>query len=173
MGEAIPVAQFFVANGMLTEEEFLEKFKGAFLLTSHQGTPPMLYELSLNEDVNTTIGQDEDNNDIDFNDPTLDEQHAIVSYHTGFRGWTIEDLGTSFGTNVDGDRIGNNKATLLQDRVVINPGGGLTQLQFYLAKTLYDRMHKAGVTKSLRRKQGLDAQKKDAGKAGEKEEEKD
>lgn len=146
------LSQFFRDNGGRPEAEFLEEFDGAFLLARHRGSPPLLMFLLRDEEIRVKIGSDEDCEIAFEHDPTMDPEHCEVSYHHGFAGWTIEDLGTSFGTHVDGDRLGPNRATLLRDGSSVKAGGGLTEMQFYTAKTIYDRMARAGITRSLRRK---------------------
>jgi len=150
VGEPLLLSQFFRDHGGRVRDEFLAEFDGAFILARFHGSPPTLSPLSRDPEKALTIGSDEDC-DLDFDDPTLDAVHAVITYHPGFRGWTIEDKGTNFGTHVDGDRIGSERATLLADKGVIKPGGGLCELQFYASETLYDRIKKAGVTRSLSR----------------------
>lgn len=157
MPEPELLSRFFRTHGGKKREEFLEEFNGAFLLFRHQGAAPQLQYLPKRTDFKLQLGSEEDVG-LEFDDPTLDPIHALFSYHEGFRGWTIEDLGTSFGTHVGTDRISAQRPHLLTDRVVIKPGGGLTEIQFYLADTLYQRMTKAGITRSLRRRRGLDVE---------------
>lgn len=152
------LSQFFKLNGGRPEAEFLEEFDGAFVLTRSKGSVPLIVFLPREEGFKVGVGSDEDS-DLDFeHDPTMDPNHCEVAYHTGFKGWTIEDLGSSFGTHVDSDRLGIKRPTLLRDRCKIQAGGGLTELQFYTAETIYTRMAKAGITRSLRRK-GLEPKK--------------
>jgi hypothetical protein len=153
MDEPIALTQFFRQHGGLSEAEFHERFDGAFLLMRLGKTPPLVLFVPRDPERKVTIGSDEDCVLESFTDPTLDAQHAVVSYHRGFRGWTVEDQGSEFGTHVDGDRVSAGRPILLQDRAVVKPGGGLTEVQFYLAETLYQRIKKAGVTASLRRLQ--------------------
>lgn len=146
------LTQFFRQQGSRPREEFLEEFDGAFLLARFRGTTPLLVFLEKKEGFKMLLGSDEDC-DWEFeDDPTLDPRHCEICYHPGFRGWTIEDFGSSFGTHVGNDRLNKERPTLLTDRSVIKPGGGLTELQFYVAETLYTRMTRAGITKSMTRK---------------------
>ncbi|RMG09860.1 MAG: FHA domain-containing protein [Planctomycetota bacterium] len=147
----MPLTEFFVRHGAKTEEQFLEAFPGAFLLGRYRGGTPSILHVDKDPEVTTTIGADEDC-DFDFDDPTLDALHAVVTYHEGFRGWTVEDRETNFGTHVDGDRISAARPVLLADRAVIKPGGGLCELQFYTSATFYKRMAKSGITRSLQQK---------------------
>ncbi len=152
MAEILILTQFFRQQGGRPLEEFLEDFPGAFLMARHQKLPPLIVPLPKDPSFRLTVGSDEEC-DLDFDaDPTLDPVHLTITYHPGFRGWTVEDPGSSFGTHVDGERVSSGRTTLLSDRSQIKPGGGLTELQFYLAETLYGRMNKAGITRSLRRK---------------------
>jgi predicted component of type VI protein secretion system len=110
------------------------------------------------------IGSDEDMDLAFEEDQTLDALHASIAYHKGFRGWTIEDHETSFGTHVGDQRLQKGRAHLLQDRQEIRLGGGIVQMQFYLAETLWKRMNTAGITKGLKVQR-----RKDAGGKGEEE----
>ncbi len=143
------LTEFFTRHGGSGKEEFLKIFSGAFLLGRQAKSAP--YVLHVPKDASKTIwiGSDEDC-EFDMNDPTLDSKHASVTYHKGFRGWNLEATETSFGTFVDGDRVKPGRNLLLRDRSVIKVGG-MTQLQFYLNETLYARISKAGITRSLRR----------------------
>lgn len=149
------LTEFFTRHGGNTQEEFLATFNGAFLLGRQAKTAP--YVLHVPKDASKTvwIGSDEDC-EFDLNDPTLDSRHASLTYHKGFRGWNLEATETSFGTFVDGDRVKPGRNILLRDRSVIKVGG-MTQLQFYMSETLYGRMSKAGITRSLRRGEVRDA----------------
>jgi len=150
--ELHPLTRFFRTYGGTSSEEFLGIFPGAFLLIRFKGGAPSLAHLPPEGTFKVTMGASEDCG-LEFDgDPTLDEEHAIVAYHVGFSGWTIEDLETSFGTHVDAGRIIPKRPTLLQDRNVVKPGGGLTELQFYKSETFYTRMKKAGITRSLSRR---------------------
>lgn len=145
------LTEFFASNGFREKEDFLEQFDGAFVLGRFKNSPPYVLFVSKDPEKKITIGSDEDECDFDVGDPTIDPIHAVVVYHKGFRGWTITDLGTSFGTHLDGDRITKDRSVLIPDGGKIKPGGGLTELQFYLSETLYKRMSKAGITRSMRR----------------------
>lgn len=132
------------------EEAFKKKFPGAFLLIRFRGSSPSLVYMPPEEGFSIVCGSDEDV-DLSFEtDQTLEPRHATFAYHTGFRGWTIQDDGTSFGTEVAGERVAKGRPLMLQDRAKIKLGGGLTEVQFYLATTLWQRMSKAGITKSLK-----------------------
>ena len=130
---------------------FLEQFPGGFLMIRFRDTPPTVAYLKPEEGFSFKVGSDEDT-DLDYlADPTLEPEHLVVAYHTGFRGWTVEDLGTSFGTLIQDERITAQRPVLLTDMDVVKPGGGLLQLQFYAAETLHKRMTKAGVTRRIQR----------------------
>lgn len=148
------LTEFFSRHGKLSKEEFLEAFAGAFLLGRREKAAPYLLHITRNTELKVVIGNDEDV-EFDIDDPTLDARHAVVVFHEGFKGWTLEDKATSFGTHVDGDRVQPNQPVLLRDRSTIK-AGGMTQLQFYLSETLYGRMAKAGITRSMRTKQSKD-----------------
>ena len=144
--------EFFVQFGPMPKDEFLEKFDGGFLLVRFRDSPPLVVSLERDPKFRLLIGSEEDC-DLDFiGDPTLDPEHCKLVYHEGFKGWTVEDLDTSFGTPLDGDRLSASRPTLLRDRSVFKPGGGLTELQFYEAKSLQARIAQSGVTRSLKRK---------------------
>ena len=144
--------EFFVQFGPMPKDEFLEKFDGGFLLVRFRDSPPLVVSLERDPKFRLLIGSEEDC-DLDFiGDPTLDPEHCKLVYHEGFKGWTVEDLDTSFGTHLDGDRLSASRPTLLRDRSVFKPGGGLTELQFYEAKSLQARIAQSGVTRSLKRK---------------------
>lgn len=152
MAEIQLLTQFFKQQGGRPRDEFLSDFPGAFLMARFRKTPPLIVILPKDPGFELTIGSDEES-DLEFEgDPTLDPVHLHVAFHTGFRGWTVEDRGTSFGTQIDGERVAANRATLLSDGVAVRLGGGMTELQFYLPETLYSRMNKAGITRSLSRK---------------------
>lgn len=147
-----PLKQFFHEFGA-RKDSFQETFAGGFLMVRFRDSPAEICYLPPDEGFELTIGSDEDS-DLDFvADPTLEESHCVVAFHPGFRGWTIEDQGTSFGTTVQGERIEAARPILLTDRDVIRPGGGLLQLQFYTSTSLMLRMNKAGVTRTMSRLQ--------------------
>ena len=98
------LTEFFSRHGKLSQEEFLEAFAGAFLLGRRDQAAPYLLHITRNTEVKVVIGSDEDV-DFDIDDPTLDAEHAVVVFHEGFKGWTLEDKASSFGTHVDGDRV--------------------------------------------------------------------
>lgn len=150
--ELIPLTRFFAEHGPSAQEEFISLFGGGFLLIRIKGAPPAAVFLPRQDGFTMKIGSDEDV-DLSFEeDQTLDAQHATLLYHRGFRGWTIEDHETSFGTHVGKERLQKGRPHLLQDRDLIKLGGGIVEMQFYLAETLWKRMHKAGITKSLHKK---------------------
>lgn len=141
-----------------------ETFPGAFLMIRFRNTPPLISYLPPEEGFSCLIGGDEDA-DIDFMmDPTLEPEHCKIAWHVGFSGWTVEDLGTSFGTSIQEERIDSGRPVLLTDKDVVRPGGGLLQLQFYAGDTLFARMSQAGVTRTVSR---LKAKKKQEKKAEE------
>ena len=147
-----PLKQFFHEFGA-RKDSFQETFAGAFLMVRFRDSPPEICYLPADEGFELTVGSDEDA-DLDFvADPTLEEQHCVIAFHTGFRGWTVEDKGTSFGTTVQGERIEAARPILLTDRDVIKAGGGLLQLQFYTSASLLARMNQAGVTRTMSRLQ--------------------
>lgn len=153
MGEPQLLTQFFGAHASTDKETFLAQFPGAFLLGRFRSSPPQLLFVPRQEGLKVTIGADED---CDFSfelDQTLESQHATIAYHPGFRGWTVqEDQKTSFGTTIDGERLQSGRPLLLQDRQVIKLGGGMAELQFYSAETLWTRMNKAGITRATGKK---------------------
>lgn len=159
MGEPQLLTQFFSEHAGAAKEEFLARFPGAFILCRFRGTPPQLMFLPRQDGLKLTVGSDED---CDFSfelDQTLDEQHAAIAYHPGFRGWTVcEEQKSNFGTTVDGERLTSGRPLLLQDRQVIKLGAGMAELQFYTAETLWVRMNKAGITKSVSKKKPSQAQ---------------
>jgi hypothetical protein len=133
-------------------EAFQQKFDGAFLLGRFKGEQPRVMFLSRDAQKPVRVGSDEDT-EFEFElDQTLDPTHVTIVWHPGFRGWTIQDDGTSFGTEVDGERVAKSRPLLLADRAKIKLGGGLSELEFYLAPTLWQRMKQAGITRGLRRK---------------------
>ncbi|MGE0712981.1 MAG: FHA domain-containing protein [Planctomycetota bacterium] len=147
---------FFAQHGAIPRDAFLTTFTGAFLLSRFHDEPPLVIFLERDKEFSILFGSDEDC-DVDFvADPTMDAQHCRVAYHAGFQGWTVEDLGSSFGTLLDENRLAPQRPTLLSDRSVVKVGGGLLQLQFYEAATLADRIRSSGVTRSLKRKKGDD-----------------
>lgn len=153
------VTAFMKEHAAGGEEAFKKRFPGAFLLIRFRGSSPSLVYLPPDEGFSIVAGSDEDA-DLSFEtDQTLEPRHATFAYHTGFRGWTIQDDGTSFGTEVAGERVAKGRPLMLQDRAKIKLGGGLTEVQFYLAVTLWQRMSKAGITKSLKppKEDGADA----------------
>lgn len=154
MAEIVTLKRFFAEHGPSAKEEFLSLFGGGFLLIRFQGAPPGAVFLPRQEGFVLKLGSDEDMDLAFEEDQTLDAHHATIAYHKGFRGWTVEDHETSFGTHVGEERLSKGRAHLLQDREEIKLGGGMVQMQFYLAETLWKRMHTAGITKSLRKKQG-------------------
>ncbi|MBL4849575.1 MAG: FHA domain-containing protein [Planctomycetes bacterium] len=160
--ETFLLKSFFHDFGATPTEELIKKFPGAFLMVSFHKTPPMISHLRREEDFTLLVGGDDDA-DIDFMmDPTLEPEHCRIAWHPGFSGWTIEDLGTSFGTEVQGERLASARPVLLTDKDVIKVGGGLLQLQFYAAETLFGRMAKAGVTRTVTRLLARKAKKKKA-----------
>ena len=133
-------------------ETGLEKtFPGGFLMIRFRNSPAMVAYLPPDEGFECLVGGDDDA-DIDYMmDPTLEPLHCKIAWHTGFSGWTVEDLGTSFGTSVQNERIDASRPVLLTDKDVIRPGGGLLQMQFYAGATLFARMSQAGVTRTVAR----------------------
>ena len=153
---------FFHDFGATPHQELATKFPGAFLMTSFRKTPPLISHLRRKEDFTLLVGSDDDA-DLEFMmDPTLEPEHCRIVWHTGFRGWTVEDLGTSFGTAVQGERLESSRPVLLTDKDVIKVGGGLLQLQFYAAETLFGRMTQAGVTRTVTRLLARKAREKQA-----------
>jgi len=151
MAEPVPLAEFFKEHGSFTEEDFLEKYDGGFLLLRYKGSPPAAFYLERAEGFTCSLGSDEDC-DLAFElDQTLNAQHATIAYHEGFRGWTIEDHKTEFGTVVGKQRIQQGRAHLIQDREVVRVGG-LRVMQLYTSKALWGRMSKAGITKRMKSK---------------------
>ncbi|MCA8924135.1 MAG: FHA domain-containing protein [Planctomycetes bacterium] len=149
MAEPVPLAEFFKAHGGFTEERFLDKYDGAFLLLRYQGSPPAAFYLERRPDFSVSLGSD-DECDLPFEmDQTLDARHATIAYHEGFRGWTIEDHKTEFGTFVGKQRIQQGRAHLIQDREVVKVGG-LMVMQLYTSAALWGRMSKAGITKRIK-----------------------
>jgi len=150
--EQIPLADFFREHGSTAKEDFLALFNGAFLLIREQQSPPVAVRLGREEGFKLVIGSDEDV-DLPFEmDQTMDAEHVTIAYHPGFRGWTVEDHDTSFGTHIGEERLVKGRPTLLQDRQLLKPGGGLVEMQLYLAETLWRRMNTAGVTSRRRKK---------------------
>lgn len=151
------MAAFFKEHAAAGAEAFASRFPGAFLLVRHKGVPPMVVHLPREEGFSVVAGSDEDV-DLSFEtDQTLEPKHATFAYHTGFRGWTVQDDGSSFGTEVGGERIPKGRPLMLQDRAVIKLGAGLTEVQFYLSATLWDRMSKAGITKTIKPRAAVEA----------------
>lgn len=155
MGGAVEDPQaltaFLKANAGLEKADFLARHPGGFLLGRFRNAPPFVVPLAAAEGFTVTVGSDDECEVSLELDQTLDANHARVSWHKGFNGWTVEDLGSSFGTAVDGERVAQGRALLLRDKQVIRLGGGLSELQFYAGGTLWERMRKAGVTKSLKK----------------------
>ncbi len=151
MADPQPLTAFLKQNAGLEKAAFLAQHPGGFLLGRFRNSPPFVIPLAADDGFGVTVGSD-DECDVSLElDQTLDPNHARVAWHKGFKGWTVEDLGSSFGTAVDGERLAQGRALLLRDKQVVRLGGGLSELQFYTGATLWDRMRKAGVTKSLRR----------------------
>lgn len=151
MVEPIVLSTFFKTYGGSSKEDFLAEFPGAFLLVRAQGQPPGAVHIEAQEGFRMVLGSDEDA-DLSYElDQTLDPEHAAITYHVGFKGWNVEDLGSSFATHVDDERLIEGRPVLLRDRSVIKPGGGLVQLQFYDAESLWERMSKAGLTSRIKR----------------------
>lgn len=153
MVEPVALATFFTKYGALSRDAFLAEFPGGFLLVRAQGEPPTAVPLEAKEGFRMVLGSDEDADLAYELDQTLDAEHAVITYHVGFKGWNIEDMGSSFATHVDNERLIPGRPVLLTDRAVIKPGGGLVQLQFYLAESLWERMSKAGLTSRVKRPQ--------------------
>lgn len=150
MAEPQQLTDFFRQHAKSGKDEFLARFPGAFLLGRFKNSSPQLLFLPAQEGLRVVTGS-ADECDFCFElDQTLDEHHVIVAYHTGFRGWTVqEEEKSSFGTTVDGVRLAVGRPLLLRDRQEIKLGGGLSELQFYTAETLWTRMNKAGITRSV------------------------
>lgn len=153
MGEPLELRTFFGAQAKSSKADFLKQFPGAFLLGRFKASTPVLLFLPREDTLRVTAGADED---CDFSfelDQTLDPIHVVITYHQGFRGWMVaEEDKTNFGTQVDGERLGEGRPLLLRDRQVVKLGGGLSELQFYTAETLWTRMNKAGITRSIPKK---------------------
>lgn len=149
MAEPVPLAVFFRKHGKYDKAKFLEEYDGAFLLLRYKGSPPAAVYLSREEGFTLSLGSDEDC-DLAFElDQTLSASHATIAYHTGFRGWTIEDHNSEFGTFVGKERIQQGRAHMIQDRETVKVGG-LMMMQLYTSKALWSRMSKAGITKRLK-----------------------
>lgn len=150
MGEPLKLKDFIGAQAKSSKDDFLKQFPGAFLLGRFKSTTPVLLFLPREDTLRVTVGADEDC-DLSFElDQTLDPVHVVVAYHQGFRGWTItEETRTNFGTMIDGERLAAGRPLLLRDRQEVKLGGGLSELQFYTAESLWQRMSKAGITRSL------------------------
>lgn len=150
MGEPLQLKDFFAAQAKSSKDDFLKQFPGAFMLGRFRNSTPLLLFLPREDSLRVTAGADEE---CDFSfelDQTLDPVHVVVSYHQGFRGWTVtEEERTNFGTEIDGERLGPGRPLLLRDRQEVKLGGGLSELQFYTAETLWTRMNKAGITRSI------------------------
>lgn len=153
MGEPLEMKDFLAVQAKRSKDDFLKEFPGAFMLGRFRLSTPVLLFLPREDSLRITAGGDEDCDFAFELDQTLDPIHVIVTYHPGFRGWTVaEEDKTNFGTQVDGERLGVGRPLLLQDRQVVKLGGGLSELQFYTAETLWTRMSKAGITRSLPKK---------------------
>lgn len=151
MGEPVPLSVFFKEHGAFTEESFLEKYDGGFLLLRYKGSPPAAFYLQGKEGFEISIGSDEDC-DLAFEmDQTMNGRHATIAFHPGFRGWTIEDHESNFGTYVGKQKIQQGRAHLIGNREVVKVGG-LMVMQLYTSKALWDRMSKAGITKRMKSK---------------------
>ena len=146
MAELRPLRQLFSQEAGTTLEDFLSRYAGAFLLCRIQSLPPSWLRLIRTPHFKLTIGSDEDCDLALEMDQTLDPKHATVAFHEGFRGFTVEDHGTNFGTRIDDEPVSRDRAHLLSDRQVVQVGG-LVELQFYEAKTLWERMSQAGITR--------------------------
>lgn len=153
MGEPLQLKDFFAAQGKSSKDDFLKQFPGAFLLGRFKASTPLLLFLPREDTLRVTVGADEDC-DFPFElDQTLDPIHVVVTYHLGFRGWMVcEEERTNFGTQVDNERLGPGRPLMLSDRQVVKLGGGLSELQFYSSETLWGRMNKAGITRSIPKK---------------------
>jgi hypothetical protein len=153
MAEPQQLTEFFRQHARSGKDEFLTRFPGAFLLGRFKNSTPQLLFIPAQEGLKVFTGSAEECDFCFELDQTLDEHHVIVAYHTGFRGWTVqEETKTSFGTTVDGVRLAVGRPLLLRDRQEIKLGGGLSELQFYTAETLWTRMNKAGITRSVPKK---------------------
>jgi hypothetical protein len=149
--------QFFHDFAATPRDTLDKKFPGGFLMVSFRKTPPLVCHLLREDDFSCLVGGD-DHADLDYMmDPTMEAEHCRIAWHAGFGGWTVEDLGTSFGTEVQGERLESKRPVLLGDKDKIKVGGGLLNLQFYAAETLFARMKQAGVTRTVSR---LKARKK-------------
>ena len=96
MVEPIVLSTFFKTYGGSSKEDFLAEFPGAFLLVRAQGQPPGAVHIEAQEGFRMVLGSDEDA-DLSYElDQTLDPEHAAITYHVGFKGWNVEDLGSSF-----------------------------------------------------------------------------
>lgn len=152
MFEPTLLSAFFKEHAPNGAEAFQQKFDGAFLLGRFRGEQPRVMFIGREGQKPVRVGSDEDC-EFEFElDQTLDPTHITVAWHSGFRGWTIQDDGTSFGTEVDGERVAKGRPLLLADRAKIKLGGGLSEIEFYLAQTLWARMKQAGITRGLKRK---------------------
>jgi hypothetical protein len=150
MAELELLTTFFRTHASLAKEVFAAQFPGAFVLARCASSPPLVIHLPAEDGFKIMIGSEEDC-DVSFEiDPTLDPHHATIAYHAGFRGWTVEDHQTSFGTTVDAERLAAGRPLLLRDRQVVKVGGQ-SELQFYASDTLWARMSKAGITKSVKK----------------------
>jgi hypothetical protein len=135
------------------KDDFLARYPGAFFCGRFKNLPPMILFVPRQEGIKVRAGSGEDCEFSFEEDQTVDENHITISYHLGFRGWTVtEETKTSFGTYVDNERLTGQRPLLLADKQVIKIGGGLSELQIYFAETLWTRMSNAGITKRLAKK---------------------
>mgnify|MGYP000195989220 CR=1 FL=1 len=150
MAEPQQLTDFFRQHAKSGKDEFLARFPGAFLLGRFKNSTPQLLFIPAQEGLRVLTGSGEDCDFCFELDQTLDDHHVLVMFHTGFRGWTVqEEAKTSFGSSVDGVRLAVGRPLLLRDRQEIKLGGGLSELQFYSSETLWTRMNKAGITRSV------------------------
>lgn len=153
MAEPQLLSEFFREHVRSNREEFLARFPGAFLLGRFKNTQPRLLFVPRQEGIKVHAGSGEDCEFSFEEDQTVDENHVLITYHPGFRGWTVqEETKTSFGTYIDGERLTGGRPLLLADKQIIKIGGGLSEIQVYFAETLWARMSNAGITKRMAKK---------------------
>ena len=145
----ISLTEFLRDQAQLDEDEFLERWTGAFLLGRSAKIPPTLLAVPRDVDVVKTLGSDAGCDFAFPDDASLDPRHLEIQFHKGFQGWVVRDLKTQRGTRVQGETIATDRTHLLEDRAKVHPGQGETVLQIYLPETLYERLCGAGVTARL------------------------
>ena len=75
-----------------------------------------------------------------INDPSVSKQHAVLSWHAQAGACTVEDLGSTNGTLLNGQRLEPRREAFVRDGFLLRFGDA--DFAFFTAQSLYKRLRR-------------------------------